>query len=78
MREIPRLRRPAKATNILVEAFVLDAYIIDDIKRREEERRRSEDANRPRLHIEVPPESEERKREDEEEDDSGDIVRIQI
>ena len=32
---------------------MLDAYIINDIKRREEERRRQEDLNRPRLHIEI-------------------------
>jgi hypothetical protein len=32
---------------------VLDAYIIEDIKRREEERRRREDAERPRLRIEI-------------------------
>ena len=32
---------------------MLDAYIIDDIKKREDERRRREDLNRPRLHIEI-------------------------
>ena len=56
---------------------MLDAYIIDDIKRREEERRRTEEANRPRLHIEVPEPAEE-KQDEEEDQDSGDIVRIQI
>jgi len=32
---------------------VLDAYIIEEIKRQEEERRRR-DEGRPRLHIEIP------------------------
>ena len=32
---------------------MLDAYIIDDIKKRDEERRRREELNRPRLHIEI-------------------------
>ena len=32
---------------------MLDAYIIDDIKKREDERRRQEELNRPRLHIEI-------------------------
>lgn len=30
---------------------MLDAYIIEDIKRQEEARRRAEEARRPRLHI---------------------------
>lgn len=33
---------------------MLDAYIIEEIKRQEEERRKKEDAVRPRLHIELP------------------------
>ena len=32
---------------------MLDAYIINDIKKREEERRLREELNRPRLHIEI-------------------------
>jgi hypothetical protein len=32
---------------------VLDAYIISEIKKREEERMRREELNRPRLHIEI-------------------------
>lgn len=32
---------------------MLDAYIIEEIKRREAERRRQEEADRPRVHIEV-------------------------
>lgn len=33
---------------------MLDAYIIEEIKKRDEDRRRREDAARPRLRIEVP------------------------
>ena len=32
---------------------MLDAYIIDDIKRRDEERRRRDEAARPRMRIEI-------------------------
>ena len=35
--------------------FVLDAYIIEEIKRQEEERRKKEEAERPRVYIEEPP-----------------------
>lgn len=33
---------------------MLDAYIIEEIKKREEARRIRDDADRPRLHIEIP------------------------
>ena len=33
---------------------MLDAYIIDEIRRTEEERRRREESARPRLRIELP------------------------
>jgi hypothetical protein len=33
---------------------MLDAYIIEEIKKRDEARRRGDDTSRPRLHIEIP------------------------
>jgi hypothetical protein len=70
---------------------VLDAYIIEEIKKRDEERRRREDASRPRLQIEIderrrpnrPPERDHRERDDDERDDSdaGDspnVIRISL
>ena len=61
---------------------VLDAYIIDDIKKREDERRRQEDLDRPRLHIEIddPRRHEEEIRRDdfdEPEEEEG-IIRIDL
>ena len=64
------------------KADVLDAYIIDEIKRQDEERRRRED-ERPRLRIEIPepaeapPPTEERP--DEGDEDSDDpVIRIDL
>ncbi len=59
------------------ESDVLDAYIIEEIKKQEEERRRDE-AARPRLRIEIPHEapeheSPETKDEEEEEQQRGPI-----
>lgn len=40
---------------------MLDAYIIEEIRKREDERRRREEADRPRLRIEVPRRSPDRR-----------------
>lgn len=70
---------------------VLDAYIIQEIKKREDERRKNEEASRPRLHIDIPgwpdrgtdrsvPEDPRTPRSDDEEDDhpSSDVIRIDL
>ncbi|MEE2902125.1 MAG: hypothetical protein VYC39_07325 [Myxococcota bacterium] len=61
---------------------MLDAYIIDDIRKREEERRRQEDLDRPRLHIEIdePRRREEEIRRDdfEEPEEEEGIIRIDL
>lgn len=62
---------------------MLDAYIIEEIRKRDDERRRREEADRPRLRIEVPRRSPDRKptedlevdlddRHDDDEDDHDD------
>lgn len=64
---------------------MLDAYIIEEIKRQEEERRRNE-TSRPRLHIEIPrpvPSNEDDPPADEddhddEEDVGGTVIRIDL
>ena len=61
---------------------MLDAYIIEEIKRQEEERRRR-DSDRPRLHIEIPrPPLEapvvDRDDEDEPEESDDGIIRIDL
>lgn len=70
---------------------MLDAYIIEEIKKRDQDRRRQEDASRPRLEIEIdprrPPPRDDRKRPDdgepeeeprEDEDDESDAIRIHL
>ena len=39
---------------------MLDAYIIEEIKKQEEERRRRSESARPRLQIEIPPAEDDR------------------
>ena len=48
---------------------VLDAYIIEEIKKQEEERRRRDETGRPRLRIEIPDEAPEHEPEDKEEEE---------
>ena len=61
---------------------MLDAYIIDDIKKREDERRRQEELNRPRLHIEIDDPRQESPHYPEEDDNDSDneegVVRIDL
>ncbi len=70
---------------------VLDAYIIEEIKKREEARRREDDASRPRLHIEIPawpdrerdseeerPEDSEAPLDEDEDPDTSGAVRIDL
>ena len=60
---------------------MLDAYIIDDIKKRDDERRRREELNRPRLHIEIDDPRRnlpEYRDEDSEESDDDGVVRIDL
>ena len=68
---------------------MLDAYIIEEIKKRDDERRREDESARPRLHIEIPgwpergtdQESPRDPREpdvDEDGEDTPDVIRIDL
>lgn len=61
---------------------MLDAYIIEEIKRQEEERRRREEARRQRIHIDPeppgPPPSKDDDTDSSEDDEDESIVRIDI
>ena len=73
---------------------MLDAYIIEEIKKRDDDRRHKDDASRPRLHIDIPgwpkpgtdsviPEDPRDSHEDEDEDDEGEeqpprMIRIDL
>ena len=58
---------------------VLDAYIIEEIKKQEDERRRREGQARPRLHIEIPSADEEAPQEEEAPvGDDNAVIRIDI
>jgi hypothetical protein len=46
---------PAEPNILLRVSAVLDAYIIEEIKKREEQKRRDDEARRPRLQIEIDP-----------------------
>jgi hypothetical protein len=53
-----------------MKSDVLDAYIIEEIKKQEEERRRRDESGRPRLRIEIPDEAPEHEPDDEEEEEA--------
>ncbi len=59
---------------------VLDAYIIEEIKKQEDERRRRNETARPRLHIEIPSAGDEPPAEEEEAptDDEGTAIHIDL
>ena len=62
---------------------MLDAYIIEEIKKREDERLRREELNRPRLHIEIddprmPPDSRNNEEEDHDSEEEDGAVRIDL
>jgi hypothetical protein len=61
---------------------VLDAYIIEEIKRQEEERRRRSDAARPRVTIEIPGHERPAPREpgpvEGEDDEDAPVIRIEL
>lgn len=61
---------------------VLDAYIIEDIKRREEKRRQDEDERRPRIHIDPvrpdPCEQEDESDSDDDDEEEEESIRIDL
>ena len=60
---------------------VLDAYIIEEIKRQEEARKRSEEEGRPRIRIDIDREAPDPDDEDEaepEDSEDGGVIRIEI
>lgn len=74
-----RLRTARRTTKDRIA--VLDAYIIEEIKRQEEERRRH-DEDRPRLEIEIPrparPSDPPRDDDDEGDDEGSTVIRIDL
>jgi hypothetical protein len=59
---------------------VLDFYIIEEIKKQEQERQSRDEARRPRLEIHIPrrSDSESERAPDEEVDEDGEPIRIRI
>ena len=57
---------------------VLDAYIIEEIKKQEDERRRRNEEARPRLHIEIPSAEDEVPQEEEDSPSGGAVIHIDL